>query len=98
MCVQEEERIKAERRDVVNQVGSSSRKSQGGNRGRKRNNNTYASYKSLSRIPVLLRTPIIALLSTPVVPEVLRLLVMRRVTRATSASIKDTTGMTALGG
>jgi len=44
MCVQEEERINAERRDVVNQVGSSSKKNQGGNRGRKRNN-TYAPYK-----------------------------------------------------
>ena len=48
MGVQEEERINAERRDVVNQVGSSSKKNQGGNRGRKRNN-TYALYKKLQQ-------------------------------------------------
>jgi hypothetical protein len=98
MCVQEEERIKAERRDVMNQVGSSSKKSQGGNRGRKRNNNAYAPCKKPQQSFHPPQNTHNRLLIALVVPQALHLLVMRRKTVATSATMKVITGMTALGG
>jgi len=54
--------------------------------------------RSHNRVPVLPRMPIIALLSTPVVPQDLpqdHLLVRRRTKGAISVSRKDITGMTA---
>ena len=54
--------------------------------------------RSYNRVLILFKTPIISLLSTPVVPQDLpqdHLLVRRRTKGAISVSRKDITGMTA---